>query len=69
MDENVGLLREGYDLSMKGIANELKKYDIAPGTPYPQFKKNAKQQFEWKPGASNPHSAIFVRYSNKMFNF
>ncbi|KAJ8921010.1 hypothetical protein NQ315_015806 [Exocentrus adspersus] len=68
VDENVGLLREGYDLSMRGVADELKKYDGAIGTPYPQFNKNAKQQFEWKPGASNPHSAIYESGADLLTN-
>ncbi|XP_023015119.2 thioester-containing protein 1 allele R1 isoform X1 [Leptinotarsa decemlineata] len=59
VDENVGLLREGYDLTMEDIAEELKRYDIARGTPYPQFTMSSKTQFSWHPGASNPHTAIY----------
>lgn len=61
VDENVGLLKAGYDVTLKNVADELKKYDPAAiGTPYPQFNRNAKSQFSWKPGSSNPHSSIYV---------
>lgn len=63
VDENVASLRDGYDLTMKNVADELKLYDIARGTPYPEFTKNTKKQVSWNPGASNPHSAVYVRYS------
>lgn len=61
VDESVGMLKEGYDITIKDVAEELKRYDAgALGTPYPQFHRNSKSQFSWKPGSSNPHAAIYV---------
>lgn len=61
VDENVGLLKPGNDITIKDVAEELKLYDVAAlRTPYPQFHRNAKSQFSWKPGSSNPHSAVYV---------
>lgn len=61
VDDSVGLLKSGYDITPKNVAEELKRYDMASvGSPYPQFNRNAKSQFSWKPGSSNPHSAVYV---------
>ncbi|CAG9825408.1 unnamed protein product [Phaedon cochleariae] len=68
VDENVGMLRKGYDLTMKEIADELKRYDVARGSPYPQFTKNSKAQFAWYPGASNPHTAIYESGADLLTN-
>ncbi|KAJ8960843.1 hypothetical protein NQ318_020139 [Aromia moschata] len=68
VDENVGLLREGYDITATTISEELKSYDVAEGTPYPQFNKNSKSQFIWRPGASNPHSAIYESGADLLTN-
>lgn len=61
VDENVGLLKPGYDLTHKEIAEELLRYDVAKGTPYSFISKDAKTHFMWKPGESNAHTAIYVR--------
>ncbi|CAG9853917.1 unnamed protein product [Phyllotreta striolata] len=58
VDENVSKLKSGYDLSLDYIAEELKMYDPAQGTPYPHLART-KSKISWYPGASNPHSAIF----------
>ncbi|CAH1108875.1 unnamed protein product [Psylliodes chrysocephalus] len=58
VDENVGRLKAGYDLSLDHIAEELKRYDPGHGTPYPHFTKT-KSKLSWYPGSSNPHTAIF----------
>ncbi|KAG5896879.1 hypothetical protein JTB14_033520 [Gonioctena quinquepunctata] len=68
VDENVGLLRKGYDLTMEDIADELKRYDIAKGTPYPQFMTSSKTQLSWYPGGSNPHSAIYESGADLLTN-
>lgn len=61
VDESVDQLKKGYDITSKNVADELKGYDVAAkGTPYPQFHRNAKSQFSWKPGSSNPHAAVYV---------
>ncbi|XP_072395001.1 thioester-containing protein 1 allele R1-like [Diabrotica undecimpunctata] len=59
VDENVVRLKDGYDLSLGSIAEELKMYDVALGTPYPHFRSNSKMKLSWYPGASNLHNAIF----------
>ncbi|XP_057670871.1 thioester-containing protein 1 allele R1-like [Diorhabda carinulata] len=59
VDENVGRLRNGYDLSLEGIAEELKIFDAGFGTPYPHFKRNSKNKLIWYPGSNNIHNAIF----------
>lgn len=60
IDENVEKLKAGYDLNQQMVTDELKKYDVANGTPYFLVTKDSKSHFMWKPGASNPHSAIYV---------
>ncbi|CAH0556688.1 unnamed protein product [Brassicogethes aeneus] len=68
VDENVGALRSGYDLTQREIANELLKYDIARGTPYSYIQKDAKTHFMWKPGQSNPHAAIYESGADLLTN-
>lgn len=61
VDESAGALKQGYDITIKNVADELKLYDLSSkGTPYPQFHRNAKAQFSWKPGSSSPHAAVYV---------
>ncbi|VEN35278.1 unnamed protein product, partial [Callosobruchus maculatus] len=68
VDEEVKMLRDGYDVDMKYVVNELKKYDLGAGTPYPQYLMNTKKQFIWKPGNSNPYSSIKESGANLLTN-
>lgn len=56
------LLRRGFDITTKDVADELKRYDVAIGTPYPQYIQSMKEQLFWNPGASNPHAAVYVSF-------
>lgn len=60
VDQTAGHLRTGFDVTHANVADELKRYDIAPQSPYSLVMKDNKFHFFWKPGSSNPHSAIFV---------
>lgn len=55
VDQNVGHLRSGYDLTQELVSDELKRYDIADYSPYSSVMKDANSHFFWKPGSSNTH--------------
>ncbi|XP_066246674.1 thioester-containing protein 1 allele R1-like [Euwallacea similis] len=59
VDENVQALRPGYDVTLSDISEDLQKYDIAEQSPYSLISRISKNYFMWKPGASNPHSAVY----------
>lgn len=60
VDENVFNLRSGYDVTLQDVANDLQRYDIAEESPYTLISRKPKNHFMWKPGASNPHAAVYV---------
>ncbi|KAK4880764.1 hypothetical protein RN001_008910 [Aquatica leii] len=53
IDQNVGKLRTGYDLTRENIAEELMSYDVADSSPYYVVMKDSNSHFFWKPGVSN----------------
>ncbi|KAL1497123.1 hypothetical protein ABEB36_008133 [Hypothenemus hampei] len=59
VDENVLNLRKGYDITLDDISTDLLNYDVAEKSPYSLISRSSKNYFMWKPGASNPHSAIY----------
>lgn len=69
VDENVRNLRSGYDITPQDIAEDLTKYDIAQESPYTLISRNSKNYFMWKPGASNPLSAVYVSFSRILVHF
>ncbi|ERL86830.1 hypothetical protein D910_04233 [Dendroctonus ponderosae] len=68
VDENVRTLRSGYDITPQDIAEDLTKYDIAQESPYTLISRNSKNYFMWKPGASNPLSAVFEAGADLLTN-
>lgn len=58
VDQNVGKLRAGYDLTYPKIVEELQKYDLAETSPYSSVMKDANSHFFWKPGVSNTHDVF-----------
>ncbi|XP_030765290.1 CD109 antigen [Sitophilus oryzae] len=59
VDENVFSLRPGYDITPQDVAEELQRYDIAAPSPYALISRESNKPFVWKPGASNPHAAVY----------
>ncbi|EFA04694.1 CD109 antigen-like Protein [Tribolium castaneum] len=59
VDQNAVKMRPGFDLTHSEVAEELKKYDPAQQSPYSMIMHDSKYHFFWKPGAANPHSAIY----------
>lgn len=53
VDQNVGLLKSGYDITPNHVANELQMYDSSMPSPYWAIMKDQKSHFFWKQGASN----------------
>ncbi|KAF5298450.1 hypothetical protein FQR65_LT01229 [Abscondita terminalis] len=53
IDQNVGKLRSGYDLTHAKISEELMSYDVADSSPYYSVMKDSNSHFFWKPGVSN----------------
>ncbi|XP_076256034.1 thioester-containing protein 3 isoform X1 [Rhynchophorus ferrugineus] len=68
VDENVMALRQGYDITPRDVADELQKYDIALRSPYSLITQSSKIPFVWKPGSSNPHSAIYEAGADLLTN-
>lgn len=64
VDQNVVNLRPGFDITHSQVAEELKKYDVAQQSPFSLIMQDSKYHFFWKPGAANPHSAIYVCVNN-----
>ncbi|KAK5646677.1 hypothetical protein RI129_005141 [Pyrocoelia pectoralis] len=58
VDQNVGKLSTGYDLTYQKIVEELQKYEIADKSPYSAVMKDANSHFFWKPGVSNTHDVF-----------
>lgn len=67
VDQNVFKLREGFDLTHRDVAEELKRYDPAEQSPFSSIMRDSKYHFFWQPGAANPHSAFYVRIAYKDF--
>lgn len=63
IDQNAAKLRPGFDITHNDVAEELKKYDPAKQSPYSWIMHDNKYHFFWKPGAANPHSAIYVKFN------
>ncbi|RZC42764.1 CD109 antigen [Asbolus verrucosus] len=59
VDQNAIQLRPGFDITHSQVSDELKRYDVASQSPYSLIMQDSKYHFFWKPGASNPHSAIY----------
>ncbi|KAF5295443.1 hypothetical protein FQA39_LY13104 [Lamprigera yunnana] len=53
IDQNLGKLRSGYDLTINEVEEELRSYDIAHSSPYSVLMKDDNSHFFWKPGVSN----------------
>ncbi|CAG9766032.1 unnamed protein product [Ceutorhynchus assimilis] len=68
VDENVLKLRPGYDVTLQEISEDLQKYDVAETSPYSLISRNLKNHFMWKPGGSNPHSAVYEAGADLMTN-
>lgn len=62
VDENTMNLRPGYDVTINDVAEDLQRYDIGQKSPYALISRQSKNYFMWKPGSSNPHSAVFVSF-------
>lgn len=60
VDENTMILRPGYDITINDVAEDLQRYDIGQKSPYALISRESRNYFMWKPGSSNPHSAVFV---------
>ncbi|XP_050306884.1 CD109 antigen [Anthonomus grandis grandis] len=68
VDENVFNLRPGYDISLQDVAEDLQKYDVAQESPYETLSRPSRNHLMWKPGASNPHSAVYDAGADLMTN-
>lgn len=53
IDQNVAMLKPGYDISPKYVSKELMAYDFASPSPYWAIMKDQKAHFFWKQGSSN----------------
>jgi hypothetical protein len=66
VDQQAVQLKSGFDITHNQVAEELKKYDVAHQSPYSLIMQDSKYHFFWKPGAANPHSAIYVRVEEQI---
>ncbi|KAJ3654530.1 hypothetical protein Zmor_013712 [Zophobas morio] len=68
VDQNAVHLRSGFDITHNQVADELKKFDVAEQSPYSLIMQDSKYHFFWKPGAANPHSAIYSSGADLLTN-
>lgn len=60
VDQNVGMLRSGHDVTPSQVSNELRMYDFSKSSPYWAVMKDTKFHFAWKPGSSNARDVFYV---------
>lgn len=53
VDQNVGLLRNGYDIVHDDVSKELEGYDDSEVSPYLSILGDQRRNVFWKPGSSN----------------